>query len=188
MPRLFVAIDLPEDIKDTLARFTKELPGAHWVPVGQLHLTLRFIGEVGPQAFAAIKAALSGISFRQFPLTLCGVGHFPPGKRPRVLWVGMEPSNPLMQLQQDLELALVDAEIAPEERRFSPHITIARLKETPPAAVSAFEARHRELACEPFEVREVILYSSVLTNQGAIHQSEAVLRSQQAPASSRPPA
>lgn len=183
MPRLFVAIDLPDQVKDVLAPLSHELPGARWVPPEQLHLTLRFIGEVGPQTLAAIKTALAGLSFQFFPLALCGVGHFPPGKRPRVLWVGMDPSETLIQLQQDLELALFDVGLPPEERRFSPHITIARLKETDPAAVSSFEVRHRDRACAAFEVREVILYSSVLTNHGAIHNREAEVRGQDASAS-----
>jgi RNA 2',3'-cyclic 3'-phosphodiesterase len=184
MPRLFVAIDLPDEVKDVLAPLAPELPEARWVPPEQLHLTLRFIGDVGPETFAAIETALSALSFRRFPLTLRGVGHFPPGKRPRVLWVGMDQCDPLMQLQQELELALLDAGIAPDERRFSPHITVARLKETHPAAVFGFETRHQDLACSTFEVDEVILYSSVLTKQGAIHNREAAVRCQDPPPAS----
>ena len=183
MPRLFIAIDIPEVIKKDLAGFVKELPVARWVPSDQIHLTLRFIGEVGPRTFDAIKAALSGLSFRGFPLTLRGAGHFPPGKRPpRVLWVGVEPSETLMQLQRDLELALIDAGIPPDERPFSPHITLARLKDAAPARVGSFEMRHSELAYPPYQVREVILYSSVLKSQGAIHNKELILPCQDATA------
>jgi 2'-5' RNA ligase len=92
-----------------------------------------------------------------------------------VIWVGVEPSEPLLQLHQDLELALLDAGIAPDERHFSPHLTLGRLKESVPAAVSSFEVRHGELVFPPFEVAEIILYSSVLTNQGAIHSKEVVV-------------
>ena len=172
MPRLFVAIDLPQEIKEDLTRFTRELPVARWVPADQIHLTLRFIGEVGPQACAAIKTALSGLSFPEFTLALRGAGHFPPGRHPRVLWVGVEPSDRLSRLQQDLELALLKAGIPPDERPFSPHITLARLRDTAPTKVSSFEERHGELAYPPYQVREVVLYSSVLTSQGAIHHKE----------------
>jgi len=174
MPRLFVAIDIPEQIKAALTQFTREVPTARWVPADQLHLTLRFIGDAGPQAFAAIKGALAGIQFLPFQLVLRGAGHFPPGKHPRVLWVGVDANPRLMGLYQDLELALADVGIPPEERPFSPHLTLARLKTSAPAAVSSFETEHGELAFTPFEVREVILYSSVLTDRGAIHSREAV--------------
>jgi RNA 2',3'-cyclic 3'-phosphodiesterase len=188
MPRLFVAIDLPGPLKADLARFTPELPVARWVGAEELHLTLRFIGEVDPETCSAIKTALSGISFAAFPLTLRGVGHFPPNRRPRVLWVGMDPCDRLVQLQLELELALIETGIPADERRFSPHITLARLKETPPAAVNGFEIRHSDLACPPFEVSEFILYSSVLTQQGAIHKKEAVYRCLNAPLSPCPTA
>ena len=182
MPRLFVAIDIPEQIKEALTRFTRELPVARWVPADQAHLTLRFLGDVGEQTFAAIKSALSGLSFPGFSLYLHGTGHFPPGKRPRVLWVGVEANDTLTALYRDLERALLAAGIPPEERPFSPHLTLARLKETIPAAVQTFEARHGALAYPPFEVREVILFSSVLTNQGAIHSKEMTVRCQGSPA------
>ncbi|HBG08189.1 MAG: 2'-5' RNA ligase [Geobacteraceae bacterium GWC2_58_44] len=176
MPRLFVAIDLPGHVKAALSGFAAELPVARWVGAEELHLTLRFIGEVDQESCSAIKSALSAISFSAFPLTLCGVGHFPPGRHPRVLWVGMEPCEGLMQLQQDVELALMEVGIAVDERPFSPHITLARLKETVPVAVTAFENRHAEFACPSFEVGELILYSSILTRQGAIHTREAIYR------------
>jgi RNA 2',3'-cyclic 3'-phosphodiesterase len=172
MPRLFIAIDIPAPIKEELARLARELPVARWVPADQLHLTLRFIGDVGPETFTAIKNALSGLCFPGFPLTLVGTGHFPPGKRPRVLWIGVGSNPTLMALQQELELALIGPGIAPDERPFSPHLTLARLKETVPVAVRTFELRHAELAFPPFQVREAVLYSSVLTNQGAVHSRE----------------
>ena len=175
MPRLFVAIDIPREIRDALTRFAGELPAARWVPADQLHLTLRFIGDVGPQTFAAIKGAVSGLRFPGFPLELRGVGHFPPGKHPRVLWVGVAPNDALGQLHQDLELALIDTGLAPEERPFSPHLTLARLRESAPASVGSFETKHCELVFPSFEVREVVLFSSVLTPQGAIHSKEVTV-------------
>lgn len=180
MPRLFVAIEIPKTIKDDLTKLTRELPVAHWVPADQNHLTLRFIGDVGPQACAEIKTALSNLRFVRFSLALGGVGHFPPGGHPRVLWVGVESCPMLIELQMDLERALVGTGIAPEVRPFAPHLTLARLKETVPAAVYAFELRHGGLAYAPFEVSEAILFSSVLSSHGATHQKELVIRSRQA--------
>jgi len=173
MYRLFVAIDLPEEVKRGMAGISGNLPGARWVPGNQLHLTLRFIGEADEALFQAIETALAGVRGASFSLALKGVGHFPPGKHPRVLWVGMEESGPLLELQHVVESALAAAGIAPEERRFSPHITLARLKETPAAAVAGVEERFGAFRTEPFPVREFHLYSSTLAREGAIHKREA---------------
>lgn len=173
MYRLFVAIDLPEEVKRGVAGITGNLPGARWVPDNQLHLTLRFIGEADAALFQAIKTVLTGVRGASFSLALTGVGHFPPSKYPRVLWVGMEQSGPLLELQHKVESALAAAGIAPEGRRFSPHITLARLKETPAAAVAACEERHGAFRTEPFPVGEFHLYSSTLSREGAIHKREA---------------
>jgi RNA 2',3'-cyclic 3'-phosphodiesterase len=174
MPRLFIAIDMPDHVKQVLTELPRNIAGARWVGPEELHLTLRFIGEVDQLTFTAIRKALSNVRFSSFPLTLCRVGHFPPRRDPRVLWVGMENSEALDRLQQNVELALVDAAIAPDERPFSPHITLARFKETPASAVLRFETAHADLVCPSFEVTEFILYSSVLTPKGAIHTKEAV--------------
>lgn len=174
MYRLFVAIDLPERVKEKVAAIAvRELPGAHWVSREQLHLTLRFIGNVDEELFRTVKEALRAVRGVPFHLSMNGVGHFPPGRHPRVFWVGMADSEPLMALQRQVESALVCAGIPPEERRFSPHLTLARLKETPPEKVFALEERHRLFNAGPFPVGEFSLYSSTLTREGAIHQREA---------------
>src|SRR6266568_527239 len=129
--RLFVAIDLPDDVRRELDQLREPLPGAHWVPVEQLHLTLRFIGEVDDATLLAVKEGLAGVSGAPFPLAVQGVGHFPPGKHPRVLWVGLDAGPLLGELQRDIETAVQAAGLPAEERPFSPHITLARLRETP---------------------------------------------------------
>ena len=173
MKRLFVAIDLPEEVKNAVAAIGRDLPGARHVTREQLHLTLRFIGEVDDEMLNAIRTALTEVTGTSFPLTLRGVGHFPPGKQPRVLWVGLEKSAPLLELQQEVEQALNKAGIPPEERNFSPHLTLARLKETPPDKVAHLEERYRDFDAGTFPVAEFYLYSSTLTRAGAIHMREA---------------
>ena len=187
MPRLFVAIDVPDQVKSPLSCLANEVPGAKLVGPAEIHLTLRFIGEVDEDACSAIKAALAGVSFVPFSLTLLGVGHFPPYGHPRVLWVGLKHCHELLQLQQEIELALLEAGIVADERRFSPHITLARLKGTPSSAVARFESSRGDLAFPPFEVDEFILYSSLLTHHGAIHSKEAVFRREKAPSSPHKP-
>ncbi len=177
MYRLFVAIDLPEQVKDAVAGIAgRELAGARLVPREQLHLTLRFIGDADEAQYQAIKKELGKVKGVAFSLALKEVGHFPPGRRPRVLWVGIEESAPLRGLQEEVERALVGVGVPPEERGFSPHITIARLKETPPGKVTALEEKHGEFRAGPFPVGEFYLYSSTLTREGAIHKREAVYR------------
>jgi len=177
MYRLFVAIDLPEPVKEAVAGIAgRGLTGARLVPREQLHLTLRFIGDADDVMFHAIKKALSGVRGVSFPLTLKNVGHFPPGRHPRVLWVGMEENEPLRELQREVEQAIIGAGISPEERAFSPHITIARLKETPPAKVAALEEKERLFSAGPFPVDEFYLYSSMLSRDGAIHKRETTFR------------
>jgi len=176
MPRLFIAVDLPVPVKKILSEIKQEFTGARWVGSNELHLTLRFLGDADDNQFAALKAALAPIRFAPFPLTLCGLGRFPPGRHPHVLWVGMESSLPLAHLQQQVERAAIEAGFPPEERPFSPHITLARLKEPPSGAVERFVARHGGLTFPGFPVEEFVLYSSVLTRQGAIHTKEAIHR------------
>jgi len=180
--RLFIAIELPDEIKRSLSSMCQEIPDARWVGGPEIHLTLRFIGDVLPQTFAQIKKELATVSFAPFPLTLKGVGHFPPHGHPRVLWIGLEPCSALVTLQQQIEAALAKVGIAAEERPFSPHITLARLKEHAAAAVAQFEARHHDLSFPPFTASEFILFSSVLTPRGAIHRKEEIYRPNGKPA------
>lgn len=173
MYRLFVAIDLPDEIKNAVADLRSDLPSAHWVAAEQIHLTLRFIGEVDDQLFAQIKEVLADVTGGPLCLALTGIGHFPPGKHARVLWVGMETNEDLLELQRHVEQALINAGIAPEERRFSPHITIARMRDIQETRVVAFEERHREFITPSFPVDAFYLYSSTLSREGAIHKREA---------------
>jgi 2'-5' RNA ligase len=173
MYRLFVAVDLPQEVKEAVRDICRSLPEARWVPLEQLHLTLRFIGDADEQAFNAIRTALAQVRDGAFSLELKGIGHFPPGKRARVLWVGIEACMPLLRLQRDVESALVNAGVPPEERPFSPHITLARFREPPTGGVAPFEERHGNFVSPPFKVTAFHLYSSLLTREGAIHRREA---------------
>ena len=129
MHRLFIAIDLPETVKNSIKSICGGIPDARWVDVQQLHLTLRFIGEVDDRMFDSIKNSLAEITETRFSLTLRGVGSFPPKRPPRVLWVGIENSETLIRLAGEVEEVLVRKNgLEPEERKFSPHITIARFR------------------------------------------------------------
>ena len=174
MPRLFIAVDLPETNKRKLEAMFFGIPGAKWVDPLQIHLTVRFIGEVDGSTFLDIKAALEQIHMAPFPLALKGVGHFPPRGNPRVLWVGIEQSQPLKSLKNRIDGTLAGIGLKPEGRKFSPHITLARLKNTPLQKVANFLSGNGLFNQEPFQVDDFKLYSSTLTPKGAIHTVERV--------------
>jgi len=173
MVRLFVSIELPAVVKQRLELLCCDVPGARWVDPEQIHLTLRFIGEVDELVFRDVEAALDEVRAPSFEMALKGVGHFPPRGEPRVLWVGVEKSAALVQLHDRVERALVRAGVEPERRRFSPHVTLARLNHTPARVVGSYLAMNGLLRCEPFAVREFHLYSSALSAKRAVHCCEA---------------
>ena len=176
MMRLFVAIDLPEAIKNNLADISFGLSGARWVPLHQQHLTVRFIGEVDEPLFHDICSELEQVEIERFGITLKGVGHFPPRKVHGVLWVGLEKSDSLLGLRKKVDSALAGCSIISEKRQFSPHITLARLKKIPPQQVTQFLDDNALFSLPEFTVRKFYLYSSVLTPKGAVHRVEAEYR------------
>lgn len=174
MPRLFIAVDLPEKILENLASMAFGIPGAKWVAPDQLHLTVRFIGEVDGALFRDIRDILNEVSAGSFCLQLKGVGYFPPRGAPRVLWVGLEKSEPLQLLRKKIDSALIRAGVAPEGRKFSPHITLARLKNSPVQKIANFLSGNGLFSQEPFQVEDFKLYSSVLSPKGAYHKVERI--------------
>ncbi len=174
MYRLFTAVDLPPEVAGRLAAMGFGLPGARWVPEEQLHLTLRFIGEVDGGRFKEIHAALDDVRAEAFSLRLQGFGCFPPRGPARILWVGVEPTAPVAALYRKVENVLVRQGLAePEKRKFFPHVTIARLQGVPPAKLGNFLAGNNLYSSETFTVNQFHLYSSQLTNKGASHYLEA---------------
>jgi len=172
MPRLFIAVDLPDTIKKNLETMSFGIPGARWVAPDQIHLTVRFIGDVDGALFHDIKNSLEEVIVSPFDLQLKGVGHFPPRGTPRVIWVGLELSESLQILRKKINTALLKIEVEPERRKFSPHITIARLKNTPIQKIANFLSGNGLFSQAPFQVSDFKLYSSILTPKGAIHKVE----------------
>ena len=174
MHRLFVAIELPTDIRNMLVGIGGGLPGARWMTADQLHLTLRFVGEVNGGEFKDIIEALSRVASEPFELTLQGTGHFPPRRRPETLWVGVEKNERLMQLHDRIDSALFRIGIEHDQRKFAPHVAIARLKDPHVPRVARYLAEHALLELPPFPVTEFVLYSSVLSSDGAHYEIEEV--------------
>ena len=170
--RLFTAIDLPEAVRDSLAMMCCGLPGARWVIPEQLHLTLRFIGDVDHSMLPDIVDVLEGVSCAPFSVTLQGTGFFPPRKKPQIVWAGVEKNDGLLVLRNNIEAGLVSVGLTPEKRKFFPHITLARLQRTPSSWVGRYLEDHGLFFCPPFQVNSFQLYSSVLNPKGARHYSE----------------
>lgn len=173
MIRLFVCLELPGDVRARLEALCCDVPGARWVDPDQIHLTVRFIGEVEGHVFEEIRDGLGGVRVPAFEMGLRGVGHFPPRGQPRVLWAGIEPSEELQLLHHRVDSALTKAGLPGERRKFSPHVTLARLKGAPTRAVGSFLAAHGLFRAGPLPVDRFWLYSSQLSRKRAVHRPEA---------------
>jgi len=172
MPRLFVAVDLPVDVRERLSSLCCGLPGARWVDPEQMHLTVRFIGDVDSTVFKDVREALTDVRSETFSMQLEGIGFFPPRGTPRVVWAGIRKNEQLVQLRNRVESVLVRTGLEPEGRKFSPHITLARLKSTPVSKIGAYLAHNGMFLSGEFPVKKFFLYSSVLNSRGAKHYIE----------------
>ena len=160
--RLFIAIPLPPALREELAKLYEPLPGVAWTRPEQLHLTLRFLGDVEPALAAAAEAALAHVRVEAFILPVGGVGGFPSRGMPRVLWTGVAQGHPrLYQLRQRIDDALLGAGLTLDVRRFHPHATLARMRpEAAAGAVEQFLRRHRTFEAAPFRADVFRLYAS----------------------------
>jgi 2'-5' RNA ligase len=162
MPRLFVAIDPPTDIKTRLIAAMSGVPGARWQTADQLHLTLRFIGDVDDETAGRIAQRLAAIKHPRFDLAVSGSGAFE-----NALWAGLADCPALFGLQSQIESAVVRTGLPSETRAYLPHITLARLNR--PADSQAFLDRTAGLGTPAFTVSEFCLYESALTPGGSIY-------------------
>lgn len=158
--RLFAALDLPDDVVDRLTALMKGVPGAAWRPRENLHLTLRFFGEVAEPVADDIDAELSSVAggAAPFDLRLKSAGWFG-GADPHTLFVGAE-GDGLARLAADCERAARRAGLKPEPRKFTPHVTLAYLKSPPLDRVQAFESRLGLFETRAFRIERFGLYSS----------------------------
>jgi len=171
--RLFVALDIPENVRSSLAALTAKLRpacrNARWVRIEGLHVTLKFIGETSPEKIEAMMTALAAIPCRApISITFCGLGFFPNERRPRVLWAGIETSSELAALAATVETALESLGIPRDERVFSPHLTLARFDT--PRVLEAFQDAVKKAGRLKFggtTAQECHLYQSILKPGGA---------------------
>jgi RNA 2',3'-cyclic 3'-phosphodiesterase len=172
MLRLFVGIEFPPELKLSLSLLCRGVPGARWVDPGNFHLTLRFIGEIGEDLAADVDAALLRLKARRFTLQLAGTGVFG-GNRPRQLWVGVERHPELVTLRDKIEQALIRLGLAPEPRKFAPHVTLARLRDPEPEQLGRFLAAHARFRAGPLPVEHFSLIASFPTKAGSVYEDQA---------------
>lgn len=159
MPRLFAAIELPDEVRETLARLRRPLPGARWIEPENMHITLRFAGDISNDVAEEFASGLSSIRESAFSLRLAGAGSFG-GNMPTALWCGVDKSRELEALQRATERAARQAGLPPETRAFKPHVTLARLSNARPDALARFLEKTARIRIEPFFVSRFVLMSS----------------------------
>jgi len=159
MPRLFTAIELPEIVRAQLDLVRGNLPGAKWVDVEDMHLTIRFFGDISNLEADELVSALARAGFKPFELRVTDLGVFG-GREPRALYAGIADSEPLTALYRASERAARAAGLPPETRAFKPHITLARLRNAKPEMVARFLSARPPLQAWPFTVERFTLMSS----------------------------
>lgn len=164
--RLFVALRPPRPVRERLIAAMHGISGARWQDDDQLHLTLRFIGEVDRHRAEDIAAALGALHAPAITARIAGVSLFERHERPHMVWAGVEPAAPIAALHRKVDQLLARVGVAPETRAFVPHITLARLNRGA-GPVTAFLAQHSDLASAPFVFGHVTLYESELGHGGS---------------------
>jgi len=173
--RLFTAIDLPDGLRNELAAVqTPSALDARWADPDQFHVTLRFIGDADPDEARRYEEALAGVTESPVRCTPYGLDVLPSRRSPRVLMLGLERTESLLSLYEAVEEALHAEGVPAEDREYRPHVTLARLDDSPPEAAHAY-LRTRDLSDVPaFEADRFILYESTPTADGAVHEPRAV--------------
>jgi 2'-5' RNA ligase len=168
MYRLFVALRPPVAIRRLLLAAMGGISGARWQSDDQLHLTLRFIGEVDRHRAEDIHAALGAIHHPAFTLALNGLGYFDKPGFPDAVWAGVSPHEQVKALHRKVNAALLRAGVPPDERAFMPHITLARLNRSA-GPISNFLEAAGGLASPAFTIDSFALYESDLTHEAAVY-------------------
>lgn len=172
MYRLFIAVDLPEAVRAKMKSVCAGVTGAKWATDTQMHLTLRFIGAADDALFGRIKKALTYVQVPAFDLEMSSTGCFPGVRNARILWAGIRHNETIILLKKAVDEALSLEGLEPEDRPFSPHITLARIKTINRAEISRFLSCNENFTCPTFTVTEFHLYSSTLSKTGATYTKE----------------
>ena len=167
MIRLFVAMSLPVDVRIQLTSLQSGLAGARWIDSSSMHLTLRFIGNIAEPEVQDIGQALSDIHAPAFDLSMSGIGYFERRGYVHSVWARVEKTDPLMHLQSKIESAMVRCGCDPETRKYTPHVTLGRLKDTPVERIGPWLENSGAAVVPPFGVEGFTLFQSERGHGGA---------------------
>jgi 2'-5' RNA ligase len=172
MPRLFTALEIPRHVGDSLAIMRGGLPGARWIDPENYHLTLRFIGDIDDALAHEIAGLLGRVPRTPFELRLDGLASFG-GRKPRALVAAATPVAPLLELQAEHERLLRRLGLEPEGRKYTPHVTLARLRESSSRQVADYLSMRAHYRSASFTISRFVLYSSRASIGGGPYVVEA---------------
>ncbi|THV22364.1 RNA 2',3'-cyclic phosphodiesterase [Peteryoungia ipomoeae] len=173
MPRLFTALEIPRNAAMSLSLLRGGLPGARWIDVENYHITLRFIGDVDGRTADEIVDRLDRVDRPEFSLSLHGVGSFG-SKKPHSIWAGVTPAPEMFALQAEIERICQRIGLPPDPRKFSPHVTLARLKASRNDEVGRYLTGRGDFQTLPFTVTRFVLLSSRDSIGGGPYLTEEV--------------
>ena len=172
MPRLFTGLEIPKEVQQSLSLLRGGLPGARWIDPENYHITLRFIGDIDDRLAHEIASLLDGVKRRSFEVRFGSVTSFG-GNKPRAIVVSVEPIQPLIELQSELERLMQRLGLEPESRKFMPHVTLARLRNSSSREVAEYLSTRGPLFGSSFHVSRFVLFSSRASVGGGPYVVEA---------------
>ncbi|MFJ6326480.1 MULTISPECIES: RNA 2',3'-cyclic phosphodiesterase [unclassified Rhizobium] len=173
MPRLFTALEIPRNAAMSLSLLRGGLPGARWIDVENYHITLRFIGDVDGRTADEIVDRLDRIDRPEFQLRLEGIGSFG-SKKPHSVWAGVSQSPDMFALQGEIERICQRIGLQPDPRKFTPHVTLARLKSSRVDDVVHYLSGRGNFYTQPFTVGRFVLLSSRESVGGGPYLTEEI--------------
>ncbi|MES5100833.1 RNA 2',3'-cyclic phosphodiesterase [Agrobacterium sp. BA1120] len=159
MPRLFTALEIPRNAAMSLSLLRGGLPGARWIDVENYHITLRFIGDIDNRTADEVVNRLDRIDRPEFQVNLTGIGSFG-SKKPHSIWAGVSPSAEMTALQGEIERICQRLGLPPDPRKFTPHVTLARLRNSRLDDVVHYLSGRGDFRTSPFTVGRFVLMSS----------------------------
>ena len=169
MKRLFIALNFPSDIVVKLTELQYGLRGARWVPPQNLHLTLSYIGEASNILLGDLEDVLSSLAAHAFCMQLRGINHFTSKGWSKSIWVGVAEESSLFSLHSKVKNCLQINRIPRDKRQFSPHVTIARLKNVRPEDTAEFIAFNNLFKTRSFRIESFTLFESISKKEGSIY-------------------
>jgi 2'-5' RNA ligase len=172
MPRLFTGLEIPREVGETLSMLRGGLPGARWIDPDNYHITLRFIGDIDDRLARDIASILDGVRRRSFDLRFDEVASFG-GRKPRAVIAAVDPVSPLVELQAEHERLMQRLGLEPEGRKYVPHVTLARLRDSSSRDVADYLSTRGALFGSSFRVSRFVLFSARASVGGGPYVVEA---------------